>query len=124
MRPSASTRPGFSAPGAPWRQSFMGLSSVRIGTVEGNVAVELDAEARPVEFAGADAAVHRHRLAEQLRCEHRHHLGRAGVHHQKFGAGRVMAGYHEMIAVPRRDVRHHTNTLAFGLLCGLYEFGD
>src|SRR3546814_9597916 len=86
MRPSASTRPGFSAPGAPWRQSFMGLFSVRIGTVEGNVAVELDAEARPVEFAGADAAVHRQRLAEQLRCEHRHPLGRAGVHHQKFGA--------------------------------------
>src|SRR3546814_12746152 len=39
--------------------------SVWIGTVEGNVAVELDAEARPVEFAGADAAVHRHRLRSE-----------------------------------------------------------
>src|SRR3546814_11657303 len=93
MRPSASTRPGFSAPGAPWRQSFMGLSSVRIGTVEGNVAVELDAEARPVEFAGADGAVHRHPPGAQLRCEHQHYLGVAGVHPTIFGEGEVMAEY-------------------------------
>ena len=47
-----------------------------------------------------------HRLAEQLRGEHRHDLVGARAHHQELGERAVVPGDHEMVAVDRRAVRH------------------
>ncbi|PAV66636.1 hypothetical protein WR25_23081 [Diploscapter pachys] len=88
-----------------------------------HVGVQLDAETGLVERARADAAVLRHRFAQQLRREHRHHFGRAGVHHQEFGEGRIVPGDDEMIAVDARSVRDHHHAAAVGIIGDLDQFG-
>ncbi len=64
--------------GWPKRQSFMGRVLSGYRAVKGHVGVQLDTETGLVERARPDATGLRHRLAQQLRREHRHDLGRAG----------------------------------------------
>ena len=92
------------------------------GRLEREVGFRPHAEAGPVGHL--HPAVHRHRLVEQQRVEHRHHHVGAGRHHQELGERAVMPGDHEMVAVDARAVRDDEHVVRVGEGGDLEELGD